>query len=171
MNVIEIIDHSHLRHIAMATCLCVAVITFFASIAATMVTVRASLRQTIGYSSVKNRLRVALTLAVVTGLFGSVPFAWANCSHTVMSFLVWDLSYAGVIALVTLFFVALAAGIATSPVESGDFEMPYTTGMFGRGTLFRINPASGLPMNGALDIAGNFYGSDSHSRLHHRLDL
>jgi hypothetical protein len=29
--------------------------------------------------------------------------------------------------------------------------------------LHRINPATGLPMNGSIDMAGNAFGSDFHS--------
>lgn len=171
MNAIGIIDHQHVRHVIMAGCLCVAVITFFASIVVITLMGYACLRPTTPYSRVINRLKVVLALAAVTGLLGSVPFAWATCSHTVVSFLARDLAYAGVIALGTLFFAALVAGIATSPIESGDYEVPHNTGMFDRGTLFRINPSSGLPMYGALDVAGNVYGHDSHSRLHHTIPM
>lgn len=169
MNAIGIIDHQHLRHMIMAVCLCVAVITFFASIVGMILMGHACLRPATPCSMVMNRLKAALALAAVTGLVGSVPFAWATCSHTVVSFLARDLAYAGVIAVGTLFFAALVARIATSPIESGDYEMPYQTGILGRSTLFRINPSSGLPMYGALDVAGNVYGHDSHSRLHHRI--
>lgn len=167
MNPIGIIDHPHLRHIAMAICLCVAMITFFALIVVVIVMERAWLRQTITHSQFINRLKAALALAAVTGLLASVPFAWATCSRTVVSFLVWDLAYATLFAPGTLFFAVLMARIVTGQIDSGDYELPCKAGMFGDGALFKINPCSGLPMYGVLDVAGNVYGSDSHSRLHH----
>lgn len=171
MSAIGIIDHPHLRHVTMAVCLCVAVLAFVALIVATIVVGRACLRQTTTYAIVMNRLKTVLALAAVTGLLASVPFAWAMCSRTAISFLLWDLAYAGLIALGALFFAVLVARIATGQIPAGDCEMPCEARISGHRPLFRINPSSGLPMNGALDFAGNFYGWDSHSRPHHIRDL
>jgi hypothetical protein len=171
MNAIGTIDHSHLRHIVMVVSFCVAVVTFLALHAVVIITERAWLRQKVGHSSLMNRLKLAFVLAAVTGLLASAPFAWATGEHSVVPFLMWELVYAAVTALGTLFLAVLIARIATGQIEFGDYEMPNQKGMFDHGTPFRINPATGLPMNGAIDSAGNFYGWDSHSHMHHVRDL
>jgi hypothetical protein len=171
MNAIATIDYSHLRHIVMAVSLCVAVLTFLALLMVMIVTERAWLRRTIAHSSVVNRLKLAFALAAITGLLASVPFAWASSARTVVSFLVWELVYTAVTALATLCFAVLMARIATGQIEFSDYEVPNQTRRFDHGTPFRINPATGLPMNGAIDFAGNLYGWDSHSHMHHMRDL
>lgn len=69
------------------------------------------------------------------------------------------------IALGALVFAVTVARAATGQIEFGEYEADETGGQFGHGSLFRINPANGLPMNGAIDALGNPYGSDFHSHL------
>jgi hypothetical protein len=170
MNSIGTMDHSHFWHIARATSLCVGVFSFFALLVFMIVTEGAWLEETNSHSKFVNGLKVVFVLATATGLLVSVPFAAATGTQTVTSFLVWEAVYACVVALGTLCFVVLMAHVATGKVESGDDE-PYKSGMRGCGTPFKINPATGLPMNGALDFGGNPYGWDSHRHLHHTRDM
>ena len=170
MNAIGAIDHSHFWHIARATSLCVSVFTFCALLVVMIVAERAWLRQTIAHSRVVNRFKAAFVLAAATGLLASVPFAAVTGTHTVVSFLVWETVYASVIALGALCFAVLIALVATGQIESGEYR-PYEGGILDHGTPFGINPANGLPMNGALDFGGNPYGWDSHCHLHHTRDL
>jgi hypothetical protein len=152
--------HSHLYHIAMITCVCIAALTFVVLVVLTVVTEKARLRRTIAHSRLWRRLRIGFVLATATGLPASLPFALANGTHTVLLSLVREVGYAAVIALGALTFAVVLARAAAGQIEFGNYERP-ETGMFDDGSLHRINPASGLPMNGALDFAGDFYGWDS----------
>jgi hypothetical protein len=91
----------------------------------------------------------------------SFPFALATGEHTVASFLVWEVAYASVIALGALAVAVMVVCIVTGQIEFGDYDF-HEMDALDHGCLHKINPASGLPMNGSLDIAGNPYGCDSH---------
>jgi hypothetical protein len=152
--------HSHVYHIAMITCACIAALTFVFLVMLMVVTEKARLKRTIAHSRVWCRVRIGFVLAAATGLPGSLPFALANGTHTVLLLLVREVGCAVVIAMGALTFAVVLARAATGQIEFGNYE-PHETAMFDDGSLHRINPASGLPMNGALDFAGNLYGWDS----------
>jgi hypothetical protein len=168
MNGVVSVNYSRLFHIAAAVSLCVAVFTFLALIVVLAVTERTRLMETIPHFGVWSGLKVVFALTAVTGLLASFPFALATAAHTIASFLVWEVGYASMIAFGTLAFAVMAVRVATGQIEFGHYEVHETdmfddVGMFDDGSLHRINPASGLPMNGSLDIAGNPFGWDSHS--------
>jgi hypothetical protein len=165
MNV-DFTNHSRLYHIAMATSLCVAVLSFLAVLVVMIVTERALLKQTIAHSTVRRRYKVILALEVVTGLSASLPFALATGAHSIRSSLVWELLYASVIALGTLVFAVFMARVATGQIECGDIEYREMDA-FDHGCLHEINPATGLPMNGSLDLDGNPFGCGPHDHSEH----
>ena len=160
--------HSHVYHVAMLTSVCVAGLTFVALVVVLIVTQGGRVRQTVAHTKVWRRIKVALILATAAGLFASVPFALATGAHSIASFLVWEAVYAGVIALGAFLFAWMVAHIATAEVATGQIEYGdcrvHETGMFDDDSWHTINPASGLPMNGSLDLAGNPFGWDS--RIH-----
>jgi hypothetical protein len=121
-------------------------------------------------SRVWSRIRVVFMLAVVTGVFASLPFALASGRHNILSSLWYEVVYATLIALGGFAIALMVARITTCHMESGEYE-PHERRMFDHGAPHRINPSSGLPMYGVLDCAGNMFGWDSHSRRHHMLDL
>ena len=159
------LGHSHLWHIAAAASLCAAVLTFLALVVLMTVTESAHQRRAIPLSKVWNRLRVAFVLAAATGLLASLPFAKASGANSITSFLAYELVYAAAVTFGVLAFSVVAASCATGQIELGEYESYGAGGLFTRGFLFRINPASGLPMNGSLDVAGSPYGSDFHSHF------
>jgi hypothetical protein len=162
MNGVVSVNHSRLLHIAAVVSLCVSVLTILALIVVVAVTQRAWLGEATAHSTVCSRLKVVFALTAATGLLASFPFALATAAHTVASFLVWEVAYASMIAFGALAFAVMVVSVATGQNEFGHYEVQ-ERGMFDDGPLHRINPASGLPMNGSLDIAGNPFGSESHS--------
>ena len=162
MSIVGPHAHSHAYHVAMVTSVSIAALTFLVLVVLAIVTANAGTKQAVMQRRVRGRTIATLVLAAVTGLLASLPFALANGTHGIASFLVWELVYASMVALGALGFAAMMAHIATGEVEPGGYE-PGESGMFGRRSGFRINPASGLPMNGLLDWDGNCYGCDSHS--------
>lgn len=164
MSVVGPLAHSHAYHVAMVTSVCIAALTFLALVVLAIVTTNVGMKQTVMQRRVWSQTMAALVLAAVTGLLASLPCALASSTHGVASFLVRELIYASVTALGALGFAATMAHMAAGEIESGDYE-PVESGTFGRRSGFRINPATGLPMNGSLDWAGNPYGWDSHATL------
>jgi hypothetical protein len=125
-------------------------------------------RQTAAHPGIWRRIKIGLILTTATGLFASLPFALATGAHSIASFLEWEAIYAGVIALGAFLFARMVAHIVTAEfdtrqIEYGDYRV-HETSMFDDDCWHRINPASGLPMNGSLDLAGNPFGWDS--RIH-----
>ena len=168
MNDVVSVNYSRLLHIAAAVSMCVAVVTFLALIIVLAVAERPRLKETIAHSGVWIDLKVVFALTAVTGLLASFPFALATAAHTVASFLVWEVTYASMIAFGTLAFAVMVVSVATGQNEFGHCEVHETglfdyAGIFGDDSLHRINPATGLPMNGSLDIGGSPFGWDSHS--------
>lgn len=166
MNVIGSTVPTHAYHVATVTFVCMAGLSFLGLVLLMIVNGSNRASQGIAAPRVWTRIRAALVLAAVTGVLASLPFALAGRTHGVVSFLVRELVYAGVVALCAMGFAAMMAHIATGEFESGDYQPSYV-GMSGRSSLFRINPATGLPMNGALDWAGNPYGWNSRSATSH----
>ena len=164
MNAIGLVAHSPAYHITMVSSVCIAGVSFLSLVVLMIVTENARLTQAISHSSAWSRLKIVFVMAGVTGLLASLPFALASGAHSVTSFLVWEVVYASVIALGALVFAVMVAHVATGEIEVGDYK-PHETGMFDDDSLHRINPASGLPMNGAIDVAGNAYGVDFHAHL------
>jgi hypothetical protein len=164
MNAAGFVAHTPAYHITMVSSVCVAGVSFLSLVVLMIVTENARLTQAISHSRAWGRLKIAFVTAGVTGLLASLPFASASGTHSVTSFLVWEVIYASMIALGTLVFAVMVARVATGEIGVGDYE-PHETGMFDDDSLHRINPASSLPMNGSLDIAGNPYGCDSHSTI------
>ena len=162
MSIVGPHAHSHAYHVAMVTSVSIAALTFLVLVVLAIVTANAGTKQAVMQRRVRGRTIATLVLAAVTGLLASLPFALANGTHGIASFLVWELVYASMVALGALGFAAMMAHIATGEVEPGGYE-PGESGMFGRRSGFRINPTTGLPMNGLLDWGGNCYGCDSHS--------
>ncbi len=154
--------HSHAYHVAMVTSVCIAGLAFLVLVVLSIVTANAGTKQAVVQRRVRGRTMAALVLAAMTGLLASLPFALASSTHGIASFLVRELAHASVVAFSALGFAAVMAHIATGEIESGGYELG-ESGMFGRRSGFRINPASGLPMNGLLDWDGNCYGCNSHS--------
>jgi hypothetical protein len=165
MNV-DFTNHSRIYHIAMATSLCVAVLCFLAVLVVMTVTEQAWLKQTIAHSTVRRRYKVILALEVVTGLLASLPFALATGEYSIGSSLVWELLYASVIAFGTLAFAVFIVRVATGQIEFGDIDF-HEMDTFDHGCLHKINPASGLPMNGSLDADGNAFGCGPHVHSEH----
>jgi hypothetical protein len=162
MTIVGPQGHSHAYHVAMVTSVSIAALTFLALVVLAIVTANAGMRQVVMQGRGWSRTMVALVLAAVTGLLVSLPFAFASSAHGITSFLVRELVYASVIAPGALGFAAVMAHIATGEIGSGDYE-PGGLGIFSRRSGFRVNPATGLPMNGLLDWDGNCYGCNSHS--------
>jgi hypothetical protein len=164
----ESMVHSHVYHVAMLTSVCVAGLTFVALIVVLIVSQGGRVRKTSAHFGMWRRIKVALILTTATGLFASLPIVLATETHSIASFLVWEAVYAGVIALGAFLFAWMVAHIATAEVATGQIEYGdyrvHETSMFGDDCWHRINPASGLPMNGSLDLAGNPFGWDS--RIH-----
>jgi len=168
MNTIASAAHSHVYHVAMLTSVCVAGLTFVALVVVLIVAQGGRVRQTAAHSGIWRRIKIALILTTATGLFASLPFALATGAHSIASFLEWEAIYAGVIALGAFLFARMVAHIVTAEfdtrqIEYGDYRV-HETSMFDDDCWHRINPASGLPMNGSLDLAGNPFGWDS--RIH-----
>lgn len=107
---------------------------------------------------------IVIGLAAGTGLLAPLPIALASGAHTVASLLEHELVYASVTTLGALTCATMIAGIATGEIQPGDDESHEACRVSHR-HLFRINPASGLPMNGALDMAGAPYGENFRSHL------
>jgi hypothetical protein len=164
MNGIGHTAHSHAYHIAMVTAVCVAGVSFLALVVLMIVTEHVRVTRAIAYTRVWSRLRIVFVLAAVTGLLASLPFALTSGAHRVASFLVSEVVYASVISVGSLVVAVMMARVVTGEIEFGVYE-PHETGVFDHGSLFRINPATALPMNGAIDSVGNAYGTDSHSHL------
>ena len=164
MSTVASMAHSHVYHVAMVTSVCVAGLPFLVLVVLMIVIENARVNPVLAPRGVWSRFRVAFVLAAATGLLASLPFALASGAHSFASFLVWEVVYASVTALGALAFAAMMARIATGEIKPGN-DAPHETDMFGHSSLFRINPASGLPMNGSMDIAGNPYGTDFHSHL------
>ena len=154
MSVVGTAAHSYAYHVAMIASVCLAALSLL-TLVVFMIVTRATMRVRVG-----SRTAVALVLAVMTGLLASLPFALASGTHDLASLLMREVAYASLTALWALGFGAMMARIVTGAISSNGYE-PIETAMYGHSHLFQINPASGLPMNGALDFAGNFYGSDS----------
>lgn len=154
MNVVGPMGHPHAYHVAMIASVSVAALLLLILVVFIAVT-RATMQ-----ARVRSRTVVALALAVMAGLLASLPFALASGAHGFASLLMREVAYAGLTALWALGFGAMMAHIVTGEVSSAGYE-PTETAMYGHSHLFQINPASGLPMNGALDFAGNPYGWDS----------
>jgi hypothetical protein len=164
MNTIASSAHSLVYHVAMVTSVCVAGLSFLVLVVLMIVTENARLKHGVAHSRVWSLLKVVFVLAAVIGLLASLPFALASGAHSVAVFLMWEVVYASVIALGSLAFAAMMAHVVTAEIDPGEYE-PRQTDMFDDDSLFRINPASGLPMNGAIDVAGNAYGVDFHAHL------
>jgi hypothetical protein len=116
---------------------------------------------------VRRRFKFAVALASLTGLTASLPVALALGAHSFVSFLVREVSYATAIAIGALCFTAALTSARTRQTGSGEVGY-HESDAFEHGILHRINPASGLPMSGALDLAGNVYGFCSHDHSEHR---
>jgi hypothetical protein len=160
MNTIAPTTHSHVYHVAMVTSVCVAGLSFLVLVVLLIVTENARLKHGVAHPRVWSLLKVVFVLAAVIGLLASLPFALASGA----AFLMWEVVYASVIALGSLAIAAMMAHVVTAEIEPGEYK-PCQTNMFDDESLFRINPASGLPMNGAIDVAGNAYGVDFHAHL------
>jgi hypothetical protein len=160
------LSQSHLWHIAAGTSLCIAALSFLAMVVLMIVTENARRSRAIACLTVRSRFKIVFTLAAATGLLTAAPFAWVSGAHSPASFLVYEVVYTGVTAFGALVVAVLVTRVATGEIEISDYE-PYETSIFERSSLHGINPASGLPMNGSLDIAGNPYGCDSHSTIRH----
>ena len=164
MSVIGTATHTHAYHVAMVSSVCAAALSFLALVVLMIVTGYNRARHGAEWPRVGSGITAILVLTALTGLLASLPFALASGTIGVASFLVRELIYASVTALGALGFAAIIACIATSEIKSGDYE-PVESGMYGHRFEFRINAATGLPMNGELDWAGNPYGCDSHSTI------
>jgi hypothetical protein len=162
MNVVGATVHTHAYHVAMVSSVCAAGLSYLVLVALMIVAGYSRASHGAAWPRVRSRTTTTLVLAALTGLLASLPFALPGGTHGVASFLLRELVYASATALGALGFAAMMAHIATSEIASGDYE-PGDSGIFGRRSGFRINPTTGLPMNGMLDWAGNWYGCDSHS--------
>jgi len=162
VNAIASPVHSYAFHVAMVSVVSIAALSFLALVV--LMIVFKSARQ--GQAVVRPRVRslVVIGLAAGTGLLAPLPIALASGAHTIASLLVHELVYASVTMLGALACATMIAGIATGEAQPGGDE-PYEACRFGHRHLFRINPASGLPMSGALDMAGSPYGEDFHSHM------
>ena len=154
MSVVGPAAHSYAYHVAMIASVCLAALSLL-TLVVFMIVTRAMMRV-----KVWSRTAVALVLGVMTGLLASLPFALESGAHGFASLLMREVAYAGLTALWALGLGAMMAHFVTGEVSSAGYE-PTETAMYGHSHLFQINPASGLPMNGALDFAGNPYGWDS----------
>jgi hypothetical protein len=170
MSGIASAPHSHVYHIVMISSVCIAGLSLLTLVVFMTVAENARLKDPTVPSRVWSQLRVVFVLALVTGLLASLPFALASGRHSILSSLWYEVVYATLIALGVFAIALMVAHITTCHMESGEYE-PKERRMFDYGTPYRINPSSGLPMNGALDCAGNMFGWDSHFRRHHMLDL
>jgi hypothetical protein len=146
------LSHSYLWHVAAGTSFCIAALSFLALVVLMVVTEIARRSRAIACSTVRSRLKIVFALAAATGLLTVAPFAWVSGVHSP--------------AFGALVVAVLMTRVATGEIEISDYD-PYETSIFERSSLHGINPASGLPMNGSLDIAGNPYGYDSHSTIRH----
>ena len=162
MNAIASPIHAYALHIVMVSAVSIAALSFLALVVLMIVFQNARQRQAVVHPRVRRRIVVGL--AVGTGLLAPLPVALASGAHTVASLLVHELVYASVSTLGALACATIIVGIATGEIQPGGDE-PYEACRVGHRHLFRINPASGLPMNGALDMAGSPYGEDFHSHL------
>ena len=149
----------------MVSSVAIAALAFLALVGFMLVTRNNRVNQLIISPAASRRTRaVVLMLAITTGLLGSLPFALAGATHSVASFLLREVTYASLTTLGVLGFNKMMVHIATGQTDSDGYE-PVGTAMSGHRCLFRINPASGLPMKGALDVAGNVYGESSYSTM------
>jgi len=137
-------------------------LTLLALVVAMTTLERSWLRGAVSRSAMYNRLAHALVLAAATGVLGALPFAIASSPNSRVTFLAYVAIYGAVIALGALAFAVMVARIATGQIEFGDGGSDEPS-LFGSAPLHRTNPATGLPMNGSIDIAGNAFGSDFHS--------
>jgi hypothetical protein len=164
MNTVASTAHSLVYHVAMITSVCVAGLSFLVLVVLMIVAENARLKHGVAHPRVWSLLKVVFVLATVIGLLASLPFALASGAHSVAAILMWEVVYASVIALGSLAFAAMMAHVVTAEIEPGEYD-PRQTDMFDDDSLFRINPATGLPMNGSLDMGGNPFGWDSHSAM------
>lgn len=162
MNATAYSVHSYAFHVAIVSAVSIAALSFLALVVLMIIFKNARQRQAVVRPRVRGRIIVGL--AAATGLLAPLPIVLASGAHTIASLLVHELIYASVTTLGFLACAAMIAGIATGEIQPGGDES-HEACRVGHGHLFRINPASGLPMNGALDMAGNSYGEDFHSHL------
>ena len=152
--------HSQIYHTAMVASLCVAALSFVSVIVLMTVTENARQNRTISDSMLWSRVRLILAVAAASGLSASLPFALAAGVHNIGSLLMREILSASVIAVGTVLFGMWIAWVVTGRVGVRDSEVDYA-GEYEHPRLHRINPASGLPMNGALDLEGNPFGWNS----------
>ena len=166
MNAMCSAHHSCLYDVAMIASWCVAVLSYVTLLVLMTLTSLALEAQEMTRFMAQRRFKFAVALASLTGLTASLPVALALGAHSVASFLVREVSYASAIAIGALCFTAALTSVRTRQTGSGEVGY-HESDAFERGILHRINPASGLPMNGSLDVTGNAYGWDSHVHSEH----
>ena len=158
--------HSQIYHTAMVASLCVAALSFVSVIVLMTVTENARQNRTISDSMLWNRVKLILALAAASGLSASLPFALAAGVHNIGSLLMREILSASAITVGTVLFGMWIAWVVTGRVVQ-DSEVKYEY-EYEHTRPHRINPASGLPMNGALDLEGNPFGWDSRYLSVHR---
>lgn len=159
--------HSQIYQTAMVTSLCIAALSFVSVVVLMTVTENARQNRTISESMLWSRVRLILALAAASGLSTSLPFALAAGVNNIGSFLMREILSASLIAVGTVIFGLWIAWVVTGRLGVRDSEVDYA-GEYERPRLHRINPASGLPMNGALDLEGNPFGWNSRDLPEYR---
>lgn len=144
-----------------------AVLSYLSLLVLMVVTKMSLEKQQITRPTAQRRFKLIIASGSLTGLAASLPIALALGGHSVASVLVREVSYATAIAMGVLCSTALLTRlVATHPTGSENLDHRQWD-EFQHSISPTINPASGLPMNGPLDVAGNPYGSDSRSEEHH----
>lgn len=169
MYLIDSVNHPHIHSIAPVISLGIAVLSFLAVVILLGITRIAVRSGAMAHSLLRRRWKGIFAYSVLTGLSGAFSIALVSEVHSIRSFLVGELSIGVGIMALTLVLGAMTSSFALAPGDGGADE---EDGYWRSRDAFdidagapTINPASGLPMCGSLDVAGNPYGCDSDTTI------
>jgi hypothetical protein len=169
MHPIDSVSAPRIYSIAADICLGVAVLSCFMVVILIGITRIAVWSGAMTRLLLRRRWKSILAFSASAGLSGASSIALVVDIHSFRSFLVGELSIGAGIMALTLVVGAITSSFA---LASSDCAADEEDGYWRCSDSFdidagapTINPASGLPMCGSLDVAGNPYGCDSDAMI------